>query len=194
MCPSCGAPEQEPGKYCDICGAQVASSTVPATSGGNTVRFGLVTVDGVVDAGAGFSLTGPSEVLVGRPDPSGSAQPVGVDLRRWAQPYEVDGQKMYLVHRKQCYVVVRDGGSAAIRAYPGAEGDTFVRPAGAGDDAYAPLSALSSVRPPLSDGSFLLEPADRVYMGDPTALEYYRSGNPTARGSYVIFEYMGATP
>lgn len=200
-CPTCGAPGQEVGKYCDNCGAMVAAGAPgtgapvgaatqqPAVTQG-LARFGLVGEDGTADEARGFSLSGPAEVLVGRPDPAPGAEPVGIDLRSWVQPYEVEGQKMYLVHRKQCYLVVRDDGSVAIRPCAGAEGDTFVKPAAGGG--FTPLSGLAALRSAGQDGAFPLSPGDRVYMGDPTALTYYQRGEPTARGSYVLFELLGS--
>jgi hypothetical protein len=137
----------------------------------------------------GFTITRPGEFLVGRVDLDTQTN-VDIDLRQWVSPIEVGGQKQYLVHRKQCYVGLGADGQATIRPVPGTENDTLIRPAGATE--YMPLSQLSTTRQPGSDSSLPLQIGDRLYMGDPEALQFFLSNDPTAEGTYVVLELLSA--
>jgi hypothetical protein len=149
-------------------------------------QFAIVR-DGQASLNEGFTITRESEFLVGRMDPETGHQ-VDVDLRQWVQPIEVGGQKQYLIHRKQCYIGLAAGGVATIRSCSGSEGDTLVR--AAGETTFTSLQNLGEKRPQRSDGSFELQLGDQIYMGDPDAVMYYVSGDPTAQGNYIVVELI----
>src|SRR5215210_1042806 len=219
VCPSCGAGGQFAGKYCESCGFLIPADTVagpamttpvdPATlaaqpSAGNGAamqaappqnvaatstmgaQFAIVR-DGQASLNEGFTLTRAGEFLVGRMDQDTGHQ-VDVDLRQWVQPIEVGGQKQYLVHRKQCYIGLADGGIVTIKPCAGSEADTLVR--AAGETSFTSLQNLGEMRPSRPDGSFELQLGDQIYMGDPDAVMYYVSGDPTAQSNYVVVELI----
>jgi hypothetical protein len=144
--------------------------------------------DGQPDAQDGFTITREGEFLVGRLDTESATRP-DVDLRRWVQPLEIGGKQQYLVHRKQCYLGLVADGTATIRPAPGSEIDTLVKATGQPD--FAPLGNFAAVRPALPNGAYPLQPGDRIFMGDPECLGYFQTGDPTAKGSYVVFELLG---
>lgn len=220
VCPACGAGEQFAGKYCESCGflipADAASGIAPATtpdaptaqadptatqpalataqpsaqqgSAAQTTgaQFAVVR-DGQASLNEGFTLTRQGEFLVGRMDQDTGHQ-VDVDLRQWIQPIDIGGQKQYLIHRKQCYIGLADGGVVTIRPCAGYEADTLVR--AAGEATFTSLENLGEKRPARPDGSFELQLHDQVYMGDPEAVMYYVSGDPTAQDNYIVVELI----
>ena len=129
-CPVCQTPGQFAGKWCDNCGALIpadagagaspsagtanpadpastqtgdAGATVLMPQGGAAAtgvgaQFAVVR-DGQAKPDEGFTLSKVGEFLVGRMDQETGHQ-VDVDLRQWVQPFDVGGQKQYLVHRK----------------------------------------------------------------------------------------------
>ena len=157
-CPSCGTPGQEVGKFCENCGFFIASADAtppPNTTNGPTTRdpaTGTTTADptqvvntgvgaapgtaqfavvrdGVANPTEGFTITRIGEYLVGRTDLETGSQ-ADIDLRQWVQPMEIQGQRQYIVHRRQCYVTLTAEGDVTIRSAPGAEIDTLLKPAG----------------------------------------------------------------
>ncbi len=156
-----------------------ASSTVGA-------QFAVVR-DGQPNLNEGFTISRVGEFLVGRMDQETGHQ-VDVDLRQWVQPVEVSGQKQYLIHRKQCYLGVADGGVVTLRSAPGYEADTLGLAPGV--SSVSSLQILGEKRPPRPDGSFELELHDQLFMGDPEAVMYYLSGDPTAQGNYLVLELI----
>ncbi|MDQ3930483.1 MAG: zinc ribbon domain-containing protein [Chloroflexota bacterium] len=143
--------------------------------------------DGQANLNEGFTLSKVGEFLVGRMDQETGHQ-VDVDLRQWVQPLEVSGQKQYLVHRKQCYIGVLDGGVVTLRSCPGAEADTLVK--APGESTFTSTQNLGGLRAKRPDGSFELQLHDQVFMGDPDAVMYYLSGDPTAQNNYVVLELI----
>ncbi len=143
--------------------------------------------DGAASLNEGFTISKAGEFLVGRMDKETGHQ-VDVDLRQWVQPVEVGGQKQYLVHRKQCYLGVADGGIAIIRSCPGGEADTLVK--GPGDSTFTSLQNLGEARTARPDGSYELKLHDQIFMGDPEAVMYFLSGDPTAQGNYIVLELI----
>jgi hypothetical protein len=213
-CPNCGAANQEVGKYCENCGRMLDPNSLPLSQGqtqpptaggaqpagvGQTPGVGApgaagvvgaqfaVVRDGRADPSDGFTITRRGEFLVGRPDTETGVQ-VDVDVRQWVQPYDVAGQKQYLVHRRQCYIGVADDGTVTIRPAPGADVDTLVKPAG--QSMFTALANFGTVRSPRPDGSFPLEIGDQIYMGDPEAVQYFQSGDPTAKDNYLVLELI----
>src|SRR4051794_37491857 len=130
VCPSCGAGEQQAGKYCENCGYLIppagaapvvapvahAAAAAAAPPWNPSLRFALV-LDGAPRADEGFTVNSVGEFLLGRLDQD-TGNAVDVDLRRWVQPLDIDGQKQYLVHRRQCYIGLAADGAATIRACP----------------------------------------------------------------------------
>ena len=114
--------------------------------------------------------------------------PVDIDVRQWVQPLDVQGQKMYLVHRRQCYLGLAQDGTVTIRACPGSEDDTLLKPAG--EATFTALRSLGTLRAPGSDGSFQLQQGDQVYMGDPEGVSLYQASDPTAKDSYLVLELV----
>ncbi|HVF99544.1 MAG TPA: hypothetical protein VND68_06880 [Chloroflexia bacterium] len=147
----------------------------------------VVVRDGRPSLDEGFTITRVGEFLVGRMDPESGTQ-VDVDVRQWVQPFDVQGQKQYLVHRKQCYIGLTPTDEVTIRTYPGYEADTLVK--APGENTFTSLQNLGTKRPPRPDGSFELQLNDQIYMGDPDAVMYYLSGDPTAQGNYLVLELI----
>ena len=143
--------------------------------------------DGMANLNEGFTISRAGEFLVGRMDQETGNQ-VDVDLRQWVQPIEVGGQKQYLIHRKQCYIGLTADDVVTLRSAPGYEGDTLVK--GPGDTTFTSLQNLGSLRPARPDGSFELQLPDQIFMGDPDAVMYYLSGDPTAQGNYIVIELI----
>lgn len=179
-------------------GAQPATTTTGATtlptpSPQATVsegaQFAVVRANGA-DPTLGFAIQQPGEFLVGRPNAETGAKP-DIDVRQWVEPIEVGGQKQYLIHRRQCYLGLLADGSATIRACEGSELDTLVKPVG--QSAFVPLQGFATVRAALPSpaGTYPLEVGDQIYMGDPEAVRYFQSGDPTARESYLVLELLG---
>ena len=166
----------------DVAAPPQATAATPAV----TVKFAAVK-DGQADPQDGFTITREGEFLVGRLDTESASRP-DIDLRRWAQPLDIAGKQQYLVHRKQCYLGLTADGAATIKPCPGAEADTLVK--AAGQQEFVALANFATVRPALPDGAFPLQPGDQIFMGDPETLGYYETGDPTAKGSYVIFELL----
>lgn len=220
VCPNCGAAGQEPGKYCENCGYLIpddagqspagvivgaaaqavpvpTSSSVmpsvtpasgPATPSPSAVgaQFALVR-DGHANLNEGFTIGQVGEFLIGRMDQDSGTQ-VDVDLRQWVQPLDIHGQKQYLVHRKQCYIGLAQDEVVTIRSCPGAEGDTLIK--AGGQSTFTSLQNFATVRPARPDGSFELVLHDQVYMGDPDAVMYFLSGDPTAQDNYAVLELI----
>jgi hypothetical protein len=113
---------------------------------------------------------------------------VDVDLRQWVQPLYVSGGKQYLVHRKQCFIELSADGQVSIKPCPGAEADTLLK--SPGETTFTSLQNLGDRRPPQPDGSFPLQLHDQIYMGDPDAVMYFLSGDPTAQNNYVVIELI----
>jgi hypothetical protein len=157
---------------------------------GPAAQFAVVGPTGANPAN-GFAIRRVGEFLLGRPNTETGVKP-DIDLRQWVQPVDIEGQQMYLVHRCQCYLGLAADGTVSIRACPGSELDTLVKPAG--QDTFVPFQGLGTVRAevPNTGGAFPLLPGDQVYVGDPEALKYFQSGDSTARGSYLVFELMPA--
>src|SRR3954462_2622683 len=151
------------------------------------VRFAVVR-GGKANPDEGFTITRTGEFLVGRTDTE-SANTPDIDLRQWVQPLDIHGTKQYLVHRKQCFLGLAPNGAVTIRACPGAELDTLVKPVGKPN--FTPLNTFGSVRNMRPDDSYELDPGDQIYMGDPDALGYFQSGDSTAQGSYLVLELLG---
>jgi hypothetical protein len=147
----------------------------------------VVVRDGRPSLDEGFTLTRVGEFLLGRIDPESGTQ-VDIDVRQWVQPFDVQGQKQYLIHRKQCYIGVTADDLVTIRSYPGYEADTLVK--APGENTFTSLQNLGTKRPARPDGSFELQLNDQLYMGDPDAVMYYLSGDPTAQGSYLVLELI----
>ena len=167
------------------------SGIVPPPAGGGpapkgSAQFCLV-LNRKVDPAEGFTITRPGEYLIGRSDVDSGSQ-ADIDVRQWVQPMDIHGQKQYLVHRKQCYVALKDDGTVTIRSCPGAELDTLVKPAGS--STFTALQILGTVRNANPDSSYNLEPGDQIFMGDPDALPFYQQGAPTAAGSYLVLELL----
>jgi hypothetical protein len=101
---------------------------------------------------------------------------------------DIQGQKQYLVHRKQCYIALTPDELVTIRPYPGYEADTLVK--APGENTFTSLQNLAAKRPPRPDGSFELQLNDQIYMGDPDAVMYYLSGDPTAQNNYLVLELI----
>jgi hypothetical protein len=142
-----------------------------------------------VDPDDGFTITRPGEFLVGRLDTE-TGSPADIDLRQWVKPVEAEGRQQYLVHRHQCYLGLTADGVAMIRACPGAELDTLVRPAG--ETIFTSLQQFATIRAALpgSDSmpTYPLQVGDRLYMGDPEAL--HELNNPKAQDTYLVVELM----
>jgi hypothetical protein len=218
ICPDCGATGQEVGKYCENCGrflteadAQApmsgATGTVPAppatpppwdpaparqnpqgtVAPGQAGAHFAVVRNGRANPSEGFTIAQAGEFLVGRPNAE-MGTGVDVDLRQWVQPMIFDGQKQYLVHRNQCFLGLDAEGTVTIRPCPGAEIDTLVKPAGG--TAFVALESFGTVRAARPDSAFPLQPGDQIYMGDPTAVTYFQSGDPTAQGTYLVLELL----
>lgn len=208
VCPSCGTPGQEVGKFCENCGFFIASadaqSSAPvaaapppvpdtgvsapgsAAAAPGSAQFAVVQ-NGVANPAEGFTITRPGEYLAGRTDSESGSQ-ADIDLRQWVQPYDIHGTKQYLVHRKQCYLGIGADGAVTIRSCPGAELDTLVKIAGG--SAFTPLQTFGTVRNPRPDDSYELEPGDQVFMGDPEIVPFFQKGDPTASGSYLVIELL----
>ncbi|MEO8285919.1 MAG: hypothetical protein ABI670_05750 [Chloroflexota bacterium] len=216
-CPSCGAADQEVGKYCENCGFFIASADTQASApmlGANTPdtaapvpaitpTSGVISPSGaagpagsaqfaVVQNGAanpaeGFTITRAGEYLVGRSDTETGSQ-ADIDLRQWVQPLDIHGQKQYLVHRKQCYIGLTADGKVTIRQCQGAELDTLVKLANS--KVFTPIFTFGTLRNPRPDDSYELEPGDQVFMGDPETVPLFQAGDPTARGSYLVIELL----
>ena len=212
-CPNCASPGQFAGKYCESCGYLIPADagTATATPTPQTAPPGITTgavsqassppdgssptvgaqfavvQDDQPNLNEGFTVSRVGEFLVGRMDQETGHQ-VDVDLRQWVQPVDVGGQKQYLIHRKQCYIGVADGGVVTLRSAPGYEADTLVKAPGEGT--FTSLQNLGEKRPPRPDGSFELALHDQIFMGDPEAVMYYLSGDPTAQGNYLVLELI----
>ncbi len=150
------------------------------------VQFAIVR-DGHASLGEGFTISQVGEFLVGRMDQESGTQ-VDVDLRQWVQPLDIHGQKQYLVHRKQCYIGLTADDTVTIRSCPGADGDTLVK--ATGQSTFTSLQNFASIRPARQDGSFELALHDQIYMGDPDAVMYVLSGDPTAQDNCVVLELI----
>jgi hypothetical protein len=167
------------------------SGIVPPPAGGaaapkGSAQFCLV-LNGKVDPAEGFTITRAGEYLIGRTDVESGSQ-ADIDVRQWVQPMDIHGQKQYLIHRKQCYVALKDDGTVTLRSCPGAELDTLVKPAGSAT--FTALQILGTVRNANPDSSYNLEPGDQIFMGDPDALPFYQQNAPTAAGSYLVIELL----
>lgn len=147
----------------------------------------VVVRDGRPSLNEGFTITRVGEFLVGRMDQESGTQ-VDVDVRQWVEPFDVQGQKQYLIHRKQCYLGLTADELVTIRSYPGYEADTLVK--APGENTFTSLQNLGAKRPARPDGSFELQLNDQIYMGDPDGVMYYLSGDPTAQGSYLVLELI----
>jgi hypothetical protein len=166
----------------------VPAGGAPAIPPGSA-RFAVVR-NGQANPAEGFTITHEGEFLVGRPNiEAGSG--VDVDLRQWVQPLDLNGQKQYLIHRRQCFLGIGTDGVVTIRPCPGAEADTLVKPAG--QPGFIALNQLTSARALRPDSTFPLQPGDQIYMGDPDAVRYYQTGDPTAAGTYLVLELMPAS-
>jgi hypothetical protein len=167
-------------------GAGTAASSVAAPA--LKAQFAVVHSD-QANPDDGFTITLPGEFLVGRLDTE-TGSPVDIDLRQWVKPMDVDGRQQYLIHRHQCYLGLTVDGVPMVRACPGAEMDTLVRPAGGTD--YVSLQQFATVRAALpgtaSMPGYPLQPGDRLYMGDPAVL--HEVDNPKAQDTYLIVELL----
>ncbi|MDQ3703708.1 MAG: zinc ribbon domain-containing protein [Chloroflexota bacterium] len=175
---------------------QAAAGASPGTSGAGNPGVGgpnvvgaqfVVVRDGRPSLDEGFTITRVGEFLVGRMDPESGTQ-VDVDVRQWVQPFDVQGQKQYLIHRKQCYIGLTADDLVTLRSYPGYEADTLVK--APGENTFTSLQNLGTKRPARPDGSFELQLNDQIYMGDPDAVMYYLTGDPTAHRSYLVLELI----
>ncbi|HEX8229599.1 MAG TPA: zinc ribbon domain-containing protein [Chloroflexia bacterium] len=168
--------------------AGTASAGNPGVGGPNVVGAQFVVVrDGRPSLDEGFTITRVGEFLVGRMDPESGTQ-VDVDVRQWVQPFDVQGQKQYLIHRKQCYIGLTADDLVTIRSYPGYEADTLVK--APGENTFTSLQNLGTKRTARPDGSFELQLNDQIYMGDPDAVMYHLTGDSTAQGSYLVLELI----
>lgn len=166
----------------------VAAAGTSGIGGPQVVGAQFVVVrDGRPSLDEGFTITRVGEFLVGRMDPESGTQ-VDVDVRQWVQPFDAQGQKQYLIHRKQCYIGLTPEDEVTIRSYPGYEADTLVK--APGENTFTSLQNLGTKRPARPDGSFELQLNDQIYMGDPDAVMYYLSGDPTAQGNYLVLELI----
>jgi hypothetical protein len=159
---------------------------VAGVAGPGTAQFAVVR-NGAANPAEGFTITRIGEYLVGRTDLESGSQ-ADIDLRQWVQPMEIQGQKQYIVHRRQCYLALTAEGDVTIRSAPGAEIDTLIKPAGS--NSFTAIQTLGAVRNARPDTSYELEPGDQIFMGDPEALPLYQSGSPTAAGSYLVIELL----
>jgi hypothetical protein len=164
----------------------VAAPPDTGLAGPGTAQFAVVR-DRAANPAEGFTITRIGEYLVGRTDLETGSQ-ADIDLRQWVQPMEIQGQRQYIVHRRQCYLALTAEGDVTIRSAPGAEIDTLVKPAGS--NTFTPLQTFGTVRNARPDSSYVLEPGDQIFMGDPEALPLYQSGSPTAAGSYLVIELL----
>ncbi len=166
----------------------VAAAGTSGVAGPNVVgaQFAVVR-DGRANLDEGFTITRVGEFLVGRMDPESGTQ-VDIDVRQWVQPFEVQGQKQYLIHRKQCYIGLTADEIVTLRSWPGYEADTLVK--APGENTFTSLQNLGTKRPARPDGSFELQLNDQIYMGDPDAVMYYLTGDPTAHRSYLVLELI----
>lgn len=219
VCPDCGADQQEVGKYCENCGRLItmedvasgvsspppppppshnpwdpplaAPAAVPGPPPAPTLghaHFAVVR-NGQANPAEGFTLTQPGEFLVGRPN-NETGTGVDIDLRQWVQPLDIEGQKQYLVHRNQCFLGLTPDGEVTIRGCAGVEGDTLVKPVEG--PSFLPLPHLGTMRALRPDSTYPLHPGDRLYLGDPEALQANQSGDPRAAGTYLILELLPA--
>lgn len=173
-------------------GAGASIGTATATSSVKGAQFAVVDASGP-NASVGFTIRQIGEFLVGRPNAETGVNP-DIDVRQWVQPLDIGGQKQYLVHRRQCFLGLTADGAATIRAAEGAELDTLVKPAG--QDKFIPLQEFSTTRPPLPNQAetYPLEPGDQIYMGDPEAVKFFQTGDPTAREGYLVLELLPQAP
>ena len=110
-----------------------------------------------------------------------------IDVRQWVQPMDIHGQKQYLIHRKQCYIALKDDGTVTLRSCPGAK--LISRQARRQYHLHcSPDPRHSAQRQPRL--SYNLEPGDQIPMGDPDALPFYQQNAPTAAGSYLVLELL----
>jgi hypothetical protein len=187
-----GGQQQPTGDPSSVVGGQSSpSGIVPPPAGGaappkGSAQFCLV-LNGKVDPAEGFTITRAGEYLIGRTDVESGSQ-ADIDVRQWVQPMDIHGQKQYLIHRKQCYIALKDDGTVTIRSCPGAELDTLVKPTGS--TTFTALQILGTVRNANPDSSYNLEPGDQIFMGDPDALPFYQQNAPTAAGSYLVIELL----
>lgn len=164
----------------------------PTTGGAPTAaptggaRFAVVR-NGQADPADGFTITHVGEFLVGRPNLEAGTG-VDVDLRQWVQPFGINGQKQYLVHRSQCFLGLAADGAVTIRACTGAEEDTLVKPVGSA--VFVPLIQFGTVRNLRSDSAYPLQRGDQIFMGDPSAIPYFETNAPTAQGTYLVLELV----
>lgn len=179
-------PGSQPGVTVNAAASQPGSQQVGDPAQVVGAQFAVVR-DGQVNLNEGFTISRAGEFLLGRMDQETGHQ-VDVDLRQWVQPVDVGGQKQYLIHRKQCYVGLVDGGVVTLRSCPGAEADTLVK--APGDSTFTSMPNLAGVRPQRPDGSFELQLHDRIFMGDPDAVMYFLSGDPTAQNNYLVIELI----
>lgn len=157
-----------------------------ASAPSGSAQFAVVIL-GKADPAQGFTITKTGEYLVGRSDAESGNQ-ADIDVRQWVQPMIIQGQKQYLIHRRQCYLALTAEGDVTIRSSPGSELDTLVKAAGSAS--FVPLQTFGTVRNARPDSSYELEPGDQIFMGDPDALPYYQNNAPTAAGSYLVLELM----
>jgi hypothetical protein len=182
-------PQSQPaGAALDVpTGIMAPTPGVQAPAG--SAQFAVVRA-GKANPSEGFTITRMGEYLLGRPD-NESGTLVDIDVRQWVQPMDMQGQKQYLVHRRQCYLGIGSDGAVTVRAFPGSELDTLVKPANS--NTFTPLHTFGSVRDQRPDSTYALEPGDQVFMGDPEALPLFQSGDPTAANNYLVLELLSRT-
>mgnify|MGYP001112544699 CR=1 FL=1 len=57
---------------------------------------------------------------------------------------------------------------------------------------FLPLPHLGTMRPLRPDSTYPLHVGDRLYLGDPEALQANQSGDARAAGTYLILELLPA--
>ncbi|MDQ4078763.1 MAG: hypothetical protein M3220_21290 [Chloroflexota bacterium] len=186
-CPTCGATDQEVGKYCEQCGGLIEATTVdavPDTADVDTPSSATPTAadatpgaaglarfvrveNGVLKEDQAFAVPVGAQLLVGRTDPATGVFPE-VDVTAWSERVPTSDGPLYTIHRKQCYISRDQEGRVWIRDYPDYVGDTMVAPAGTSQ--FQTIPALHETRVPDDQGAIALEAGDRVLMGQGAGL------------------------
>jgi hypothetical protein len=126
-----------------------------------TMRF-IRVENGVFNRDQAFDVPVGADLLVGRTDPMNGIFPE-VDVTMWSQRVQTPDGALYTVHRKQCVISRDQDGKIWIRDYPDYIGDTMLSPAGTSQ--FHPLPSLKEQRESKDDGATIVEPGDRILMG-----------------------------
>lgn len=175
QCPTCGATDQEVGKFCEKCGGKVEvtapdapvtptvsvpTDALPAQKS-PAMRF-IRLENGVFNRDHAFDVPVGATLLLGRTDPLNGIFPE-VDITMWSKRVQTPEGALYTVHRKQCVVSRDQEGRVWIKDYPDYVGDTLVSPAGTTQ--FQTISALTGERDSNAEGAVALQSGDRILMG-----------------------------